>query len=274
MKRIVTMQDISCIGKCSLTVALPIISAMGIETAVIPTAVLSTHTGFSDFTFRDLTEDIPKIIEHWSKKGFELDAVYSGYLGSLRQIELVRELFCRFHPVLRFVDPAMADDGKLYTGFDQKFVQAMAKLCADADVMIPNMTEACLLCGKTYEPDADEAFIREILKELGKRGTHRVIITGVHAEPDLLGAMCYDSQADSYISYYNEKISAHFHGTGDIFASCMTGSLVRNASVEKALKLSVDYTLECIRATMREPEHNWYGVNFEQALPFLIKNLP
>ena len=273
MKRIVTMQDISCIGKCSLTVALPIISAMGIETAVIPTAVLSTHTGFSDFTFRDLTEDIPKIIEHWVKEGFELDAVYSGYLGSLRQIELVRELFCRFHPVLRFVDPAM-DDGKLYTGFDQEFVQDMARLCADADVMIPNMTEACLLCGKTYEPDADETFIREILKELGKRGTHRVIMTGVHAEPNLLGAMCYDSQADSYISYYNEEIPAHFHGTGDIFASCMTGALVRNASVEQALKLSVDYTLECIKATMREEKHNWYGVNFEQALPFLIKNMP
>ena len=273
MKRIVTMQDISCIGKCSLTVALPIISAMGIETAVIPTAVLSTHTGFQNFTFRDLTEDIQGIIDHWKKENFHLDAVYSGYLGSVKQIELVKELFRQFHPALKVVDPAMADDGRLYTGFDEKFVEAMRKLCAEADVIMPNLTEACFLTGRQYEADADEALIRQIMKELGQRGTGRVVMTGVRTSAGRLGALCYDAQKDSYTSYENERIDAHFHGTGDIFASCMTGALVRGYSMENALKLAVEYTLECIRETMKEPEHNWYGVNFEAAIPFLVKEL-
>lgn len=272
MKRIITMQDISCVGKCSLTVALPIISAMGIETAVIPTAVLSTHTGFSQFTFRDLTDDIPGIIDHWKKEGFTFDAVYSGYLGSIRQIELVSGLFDTFRPAIRLVDPAMADNGQLYSGFNDEFVSFMAKLCATADYIVPNLTEACLLTGKDYKSDPDVGFIHEIMRELGSRGTKNVIMTGM-SDGDRLGAISYNTEKDSFDTYYNERIGCSFHGTGDIFASCMLGALTLGKSCNSAMSLAVDYTLECIRKTIAEPTHNMYGVNFEQALPFLITRL-
>ena len=144
MKKIVTMQDISCVGKCSLTVALPVISAMGIETAVIPTAVLSTHTMFHDFTFHDLTSEILPIMDHWKKVHFQFDAVYTGYLGSFEQLKLAAKLFDRFGQGIKLVDPCMADNGKLYAGFTEEFAYAMRKLCAKADVIVPNMVQAAV----------------------------------------------------------------------------------------------------------------------------------
>ena len=144
MKRIVTIQDISCVGKCSLTVALPIISAMGIETAVIPTAVLSTHTAFKNFTYRDLTGDLPKIAKHWKQEKFNFDGIYTGYLGSIEQIDILKEFFKQFKTPNNFIfiDPVMADNGKLYAGFDEKFVREMKELCKMADIIVPNLTEA------------------------------------------------------------------------------------------------------------------------------------
>ena len=269
MKRIVSMQDISCIGKCSLTVALPIISAMGIETAVMPTAVLSTHTAFSDFTLRDLTGDIPGIIKCWEKEGFSFDAVYSGYLGSTEQISIVKELFAKFSPGIKFVDPAMADEGDLYKGFDCNFVNEMKELCAEADVIVPNLTEACLLTDKKYSKDADEDYIKEIITRLGERGTGKVIMTGASNSDDQYGAICYDSKLEIFTGYYNSRVDASYHGTGDIFASCLIGALTREMPIHKALKLAVDFTLESIVRTQADPKSNWYGVNFEQALSLL-----
>ena len=276
MKRIVTIQDISCIGKCSLTVALPIISACGVETAVIPTAVLSTHTAFDGFTFRDLTDEIPPIAAHWKAQGMAVDAIYTGYLGSFQQLEIVSQFFDQFKTPenLILVDPVMADNGALYAGFTPEFVQEMAKLCGKADIIVPNLTEACYLLNIPYPgEDYTRADIQHILTELGKLGCKQVVLTGVSLEPGRLGVMAYDTEKQTFFEYYNEKMPSSFHGTGDVFASVVVGAMMRGCPLEDALRLAVDFPLESIRKTVADPEHRWYGVNFEEAIPLLVSRL-
>ena len=276
MKRIVTIQDISCIGKCSLSVAMPIISACGVETAVIPTAVLSTHTAFDGFTFRDLTDEIPPIAAHWKAQGMAVDAIYTGYLGSFQQLEIVSQFFDQFKTPenLILVDPVMADNGALYAGFTPEFVQEMAKLCGKADIIVPNLTEACYLLNIPYPgEDYTRADIQHILTELGKLGCKQVVLTGVSLEPGRLGVMAYDTEKQTFFEYYNEKMPSSFHVTGDVFASVMVGAMMRGCPLEDALRLAVDFTLESIRKTVADPEHRWYGVNFEEAIPLLVSRL-
>ena len=168
MKRALTIQDISCVGKCSLTVALPIISAFGVETSVIPTAVLSTHTAFKNFTFCDLTDEIEKISNAWQKENISFDAIYTGYLGSSKQISIISELFKTFKTKDNFilVDPVMGDNGKLYSGFDQTFADEMALLCKNADVIVPNLTEASFMLHTPYIASGyDEEYIKDLLKQ-------------------------------------------------------------------------------------------------------------
>lgn len=277
-KRIVTVQDISCLGKCSLTVALPILSAMDTEACVIPTAVLSTHTGgFSGYTFRDLTEDIAPIADHWQKEGFSFDAIYTGYLGSAEQIRLVIDLFDRFkgNDTLIFVDPAMADNGKLYAGFAPDFPQQMKAVCAKADVIDPNLTEACLMLGIDFpgKTGYTEKWVKDVLKQLCAMGCRTAVLTGVILSPEKQGAMAYDSTTDTYASYFSENLPESFHGTGDVFSSALCGALVRGQSMEKALKTAVDFTVQSIRISSADSECPRYGVRFESALPTLIKSL-
>lgn len=277
MKRVVSIQDISCLGKCSLTVALPIISAMGVETCVVPTAVLSTHTGgFSGFTFHDLTQEVAPIAAHWKKEGITFDAIYTGYLGSFEQIELVGQFFDQFggKDTLVYVDPAMADNGVLYTGFTPEFAKEMGKLCGKADVIVPNLTEASFMLGVDYVGDQyDEAYIKDLLKQLTGLGCKTAVLTGMSFEPGKIGAMAYDSSTDTYASYFNEKLPVQFHGTGDVFASACVGALMNGKDLAGALKVAVDYTLECIRETQNDPDARWYGVNFESAIPMLVHSL-
>ncbi len=277
MKRIVTVQDISCVGKCSLTVALPIISAMGVETAVIPTAVLSGHTAFTDFTFHDLTNEIKPITDMWKKQGVGFDAIYTGYLGSVKQIELMEELFDSFktNNNIIIVDPAMADYGNLYKGFTQSFANRMASLCGKADVIVPNLTEACYMLNIPYVGDNyDKAVIKQILIDLSKQGCKYCVLTGVNLKNDKLGVMSYNSETDSFFEYYTESFPKSFHGTGDIFASAFTGALMQDGiTKEEALKIAVDFTVDCIRATLENEDYHWYGVDFETAMPKLIDRL-
>ena len=276
MKRIVTVQDISCVGKCSLTVALPVISAMGVETSVIPTAVLSTHTAFKDFTFRDLTDDIEGIAEHWKKEKIAFDAIYTGYLGSFKQLKLVSNFFDDFKEdnTLIFVDPVMGDYGKLYTGFTQEFAFEMAKLCSKADIIVPNMTEASYMLGVDYIGEGySEEYVKDILLKLSALGPKQVVLTGISFEPSILGVMGYDSTTNKYFSYFNEKINVNFHGTGDVFASCCVGALMNGYSLEESLKIAADFTVECIKKSIEDKDSRWYGVNFESAVPYLIKRI-
>ena len=276
MKRIVTIQDISCVGKCSLTVALPVISACGVEAAVIPTAVLSTHTAFSDFTFCDLTDEITPVTKIWKKENIGFDAIYTGYLGSFRQLELMKEFFDDFKTDdnIIFIDPVMGDHGKLYPGFTQEFADSMASLCGKADVIVPNLTEACFMLNEEYkESDYTEEYIKNILRRLCGLGCKNAVLTGVSFEEGKLGIMAYNKESDNFSSYYTEKVKASFHGTGDVFSSACVGALMRGLSLEGALKTAANFTVESIKATMRDQEHNWYGVNFEEAIPYLIDEL-
>lgn len=274
MKRIVTVQDISCIGKCSLTAALPIISAMGVETAVIPTAVLSAHTAFDGFTFFDLTSQIKPVAEHWKAQKIGFDAIYTGYMSSGEQIGTVSEFIDEFHNKdnLVIVDPAMADNGRLYAGFDGAFAGSMKTLVKKADVIVPNLTEACMLLDMDYPCGGyDEAYIKKLLGCLVSLGCRSAVITGVSFEKERLGAAVYDSGSGQYSSYFNKRCGRNFHGTGDIFASVMTGSLVNGMTLERAVKCAVDFTRECIDYTVQDRDAGWYGVDFEYALPWLIK---
>lgn len=274
MKKIMTIQDISCIGKCSLTVALPIISALGIECAIVPTAVLSTHTQFKGFTFRDLTDDMEPILEHWQKENFVFDAIYTGYLGSARQIDIVKKYFDVFGktcPII--VDPAMADNGKLYTGFDESFPKEMARLCKCADIILPNLSEAALLTGSDYPgEDADEADAKMLLYRLAELGSSKVIITGVTLDDGTFGFLGMDTRTNEFFKYGTPKVPYRSHGTGDVFASSFTGAMVNGHDVFSSLKIAADYTSACIRNSYEDPMHVDYAVNFEKELPGLIKS--
>lgn len=275
MKRAVTIQDISCFGKCSLTVALPIISAIGVECAVIPTAVLSTHTGgFTGYTFRDLSSDIPKIAEHWKSEGLSFDGVYTGYLGSPEQAEMISGFIDEFKPGLVFVDPAMADNGVLYPGFDKNIVLAMKKLCGKADIIVPNITEATLMLGEEYKNpgEYDETYIHDILRKLTGLGTPIAAISGVMYDDKKQGIVVYDSRNEEFIEYFGENLPVHCHGTGDVFASAMFAALLRGKSIFDAEKIAVEFTIDCIRHTIGDESH-WYGVKFEECIPGLVKML-
>lgn len=270
MKRIVTIQDISCIGKCSLTVALPIISTAGIETAIIPTTILSTHTAFKDFTFRDLSKDIPLISEHWKKEKFNFDAIYTGYLGNEEQIEMVKDFINNYKTKnnIIVIDPAMADNGKLYTGFDDKFALKMKELCYLGDIIVPNLTEACLLLGIKYKPQFSIDEIESMLKKLSKI-SKKVVITDIIFE-NKIGVMSYDGE--KYFSYFRTKIPCKFHGSGDVFSSALVGSICNGIHLNKSLKIAVDYTWESIKETYNENEKA-YGLNFENKLQYYINRI-
>ena len=272
-KRILTVQDISCVGQCSLTVALPILSACGLETAVLPSAVLSTHTaGFTGFTFRDLTEDMPTIRDHWMKENIKFSAIYTGYLGSTQQIDYVAELFrdVSDETCVKVVDPAMADNGKLYPGFDDAFVEAMKGLCAKADFLVPNITESCFLTGMEFKTQYDRAYIDEMLQKLTALGCKNVILTGVSYTPGKTGVVVLEN--GEYRYYEHDFLSNSCHGTGDIYASAFVGALVRGKTAYEAAKIAADYTVECIKETAKHENH-WYGAAFEPVLMKLIQAL-
>ena len=271
--RVLSIQDISCVGQCSLTVALPILSACGQETAILPSAVLSTHTGgFTNFTFRDLTEDIPAIQNHWKQENIKFDAICTGYLGSLRQISLVEDILRTMvkEGGCCAVDPAMGDNGKLYPGFDKEYALAMKDLCAAADVILPNITEACYMLDHPYRTEYDEAYVAEILEKLSAMGAKSVVLTGVSYTPDTTGVVLYENGKQQY--YRHQKISKSFHGTGDIYSSAFVGCMLSGMDKFEAVKLAADYTVECIKNTIDDESH-WYGVKFETAIPYLVNRL-
>ena len=272
-KKILTIQDISCVGQCSLTVALPILSACGLETCILPSAVLSTHTaGFSGFTFRDLTDDMPAIQEHWKKENIKFKAIYTGYLGSIKQVGYVRDILKTMgtEDCVRVVDPAMADNGQLYSIFNQEYVDAMRVLCGEADILVPNITEACFLTGEAYSESYDEAYIKTLVEKLAALGAKTVVLTGVSYEPKKTGVVVYENGKIEY--YAHDKIAKGSHGTGDIYASAFVGALMNNKSVYDAAKIAADYTVKCIINTQGDSEH-WYGAKFEPVLRELIDML-
>ena len=280
MKRLLSIQDISCYGKCSQTIVLPVLSAMGVETTILPTALLSTHTLYPDPVRLPLTGQLLPVTEHWKHLGITFDAIYVGYLGSPEEVSLVRQICREFRTpdTLLFVDPVMGDHGKLYAGFDHHYVEALSTLCADADVLVPNMTEACLLTGTPYpsacEPGTDSlqnaAFYEQLLQNLHALCPGICVITGASTEKGLTGFYASASPSGPFFSYQTERIDASYHGSGDLFASVAVGALLRGLAPEAAFRLAADHTRETIRITsalQRDPRR---GLAFEQTLPSLM----
>lgn len=276
-KRVAAINDISCFGKCSLTIALPILSAAGIETCPVPTALLSTHTGgFTGIHIHDLSEDIVPIAEHWKKLSLRFDAIYSGYLGSFTQLDYVSKTFdmLKGEDTLIVVDPVMADDGKLYSGFTDEFPAGMRELCKKADIITPNITEAALLLGEEYVSGPyTREYIEGLLKRLSSLGCRYVVLTGVYFESGSLGAAAYDSSSGSICYAMSDYIEGSYHGTGDTFTSTALAALMCGFPIGESLKIAADFVSECVLRTKTKYPEMTYGVNFEAGIPGLIERL-
>lgn len=273
-KRALAIHDISCVGRCSLTVALPILSAAGVDTGILPTAVLSTHTGgFTGYTFRDLTEDMMPIAEHWKSLDLKFDAIYTGYMGSFEQIDIVKKIIDMFRTddTIVVVDPVMGDNGKLYSHITEQFPGAMKSLCAMADVIIPNYTEAAQMLGLEY---AESPYMKEqveaMMAALSTIGAKQAVLTGVTFDPALLGAAAVDCASGEIDYAFAPRIAGLYHGTGDVFGSAFTAALIAGNSLSHATQIAVEYTQRCCAITDELKQENRYGVDFEQALPYLI----
>ncbi len=282
-KRLLTIQDVSCVGQCSATVALPVISACGVECAVLPSAILSNHTGgFSGWTFRDLTDEMPKVEAEWRRQGIRFDAFYTGYVCQAQIAPIMSIMESSANPgAIRFVDPVLGDNGKLYAGFGADFPAQMARLCAGADYLMPNLTEAAFLLGrKPVLSGYDKAFVEELVAGLHALGAKNVVLTGVSFDHELLGVAVSDGATIAYD--FNLRLARAtgrselpfrgdmFHGTGDLFASAFAGAAVRGLPAIEAAALAADVVCEAIRAT---DDGHWYGVAFERALPLLVSRL-
>ncbi|MCL2512526.1 MAG: pyridoxamine kinase [Oscillospiraceae bacterium] len=274
-KRVAAIHDISGFGRCSLTVALPIISAAGVETAILPTAALSTHTGgLEGYTYRDLTEDIGPFMRHWKSLGLKFDAIYTGFLGSSEQVGLVLEFFGLFKTVgnIAVVDPVMADNGVMYSVFDRSFAAEMRRLCEKADIIVPNFTEAAFLLDEEYhEGPYTKEYTEKMLKNLASLGAGKVVLTGVYFDGEKLGAACYDSVSGGIYYAMAEKIDGFYHGTGDVFGSALTGALMNGKTLEKAADIAVNFTQKSIARTKKAGTDTRFGVNFEKGLGDYIK---
>jgi len=269
MKRLLTIQDISCVGQCSTTVALPLVSACGVECAVLPPAILSNHTGgFKTWSFADLTGELSKVEAKWVEQGLRFDAFYTGYvceshIGPI--LSIMRS--CAAPGALRIVDPAMADNGTLYAGFAADFPSKMARLCEGADYLLPNLTEAALLTGGVPKLEGySRAEIEALIARLHDLGVKNVILTGVSFDSGLLGTAVSDGTCIAYD--FNPRNPRSAHGTGDVFASVFAGAVLRGKTALAAAALAADIVCEAIEATA--PDH-WYGVSFERTIPSLVR---
>lgn len=267
-KRILTIQDISCAGQCSMTVALPILSACGHEVCILPAAVLSTHTGgFGRPAVRKLGDLMWETVRHWKENDITFDLIYTGYLGSLEAVKCAREILGTMLAPggVTIVDPAMADHGKLYSGLDGAYAEAMKGLCGMADVILPNITEAAMMTGLPYREELDEDYVRRLMEGLQ---APNAVLTGVGFRAGETG---YGVRTEAGIRFgHHEKIGRSFHGTGDIFASAFTGALACGKPLADAADVAAKYTFRCILDTDAAPAH-WYGVKFEPALGYLME---
>ena len=269
-RRILTIQDISCVGQCSMTVVLPVLSACGQEVCILPSALLSTHTGgFQKPVVTDLTDQMGQIRAHWQREGISFDLIYTGYLGSLQAVEeagIIMDTMLAPDGVV-VVDPAMADHGKLYRGFDSAYAEAMKDLCSRADIMLPNITEAAMMAGIPYREQLDEKYVRELLQILPGRD---VLLTGAGFSEDQTG---FALRSDGEVGFYHHRrVEKNYHGTGDLFAAAFVGAIASGKTAEEAGRIASAFTLRAIENTFANPAH-WYGVKFETALPYLMELL-
>ena len=268
-KRVIAVHDLSCVGRCSATVALPILSCAGLETSLLPTALLSTHTAFPGVQFHDLTETILPTVRQWHELGFEADAVYIGYLGSLEQTELLREAlpYMAGEQTRIYIDPVMGDGGKLYSGIDPAFPEKMRAFCGLGSVILPNITEACLLCGVPYhEGPHEEKWVDELLERLRDLGQEQTILTGVMPDEEHIGAAMIDCRTGKVEKVVLPRVPASVCGTGDVFASALIGAQLSGVHTLEAVRIAENFVADCIRRSLAEERDLRRGVNFESGL--------
>lgn len=272
-KRLVAIQDLSCIGRCSLGVAMSVIPAMGVETAVLPTALLSSHTAFEGFTFLDLTSEAERIMRHWLALHMRFDTIYIGYLGSIPLIDLTERFISSFRtPQTRVIlDPAFGDHGDLYTGFDEEYVRRIAKLCRCADLILPNTTEAAMLLDIPFHDDTDlTGELKSRVHGLLEGNLRNVIITSCRFSEGETGLVCV---GENGFVYPHEHLPCACHGSGDLFASVFSGLLTLGRDLRTAAETAADFTCDCVRYSMTCPDHRWYGVDYEAMLPELMRRM-
>ncbi len=270
-KRVMAINDISSFGKCSLTVAISIMSAAGIETCAVPTAVLSAHTGFKGYTFCDLTDNILPSASHWQSMGLKFDGIYTGYLGSREQVERVKTVMDMFSVGVKLVDPVMGDDGVLYDGFSADFPDEMKKLIKKADIIVPNVTESCLLTGIEYREEHSKEYIKELIDGLKNICDASIIITGINSKEDKISTAIYEKGKLSFIE--NEKQRAIYSGTGDVFASTFMAAVMCGFDIVKSAQIAADFVVECIELTNQNTSGRHYGINFELNTKSLLNKL-
>ena len=268
-KKVLCIHDLSGMGRCSLAVILPVLSVMGVQPVALPTVVLSTHTGGLGTPARlDGCAYGEQALEHYHALGVEFDCIYTGYLGGEDQVALAEKAFALWPAAKKIVDPVMGDNGALYAGFSDSFPQAMRALCGRADVLTPNVTEACLLTGTAYSPVQDAAQTRRLLERLLELGCRAAVLTGLRVDGDMaVAALQRDGTGTLVRTSYIPEV---FHGTGDLFASTCAGALVQGAPLERAVRLAADYVALTLRRTVQAPDRRWYGVNFQETLPELM----
>ena len=273
-KRVLAIHDISCVGRCSLTVALPSLSAGGVECSVLPTAVLSTHTGeFTGFTCHDLTDQIAPITHHLQSLGLCWDALFVGFLGSYEQIALIDRAYDQLkgERTLFLVDPAMADHGEVYQTYTPEMVAGTRRLCRRADIITPNLTEAALLLEEKYNPHPAPGQVEEMLKRLYQLGAKNPVITGVSREEGMTGAAAFDGESFHWAQ--TPSYPQAFYGTGDVFSSALLTGLMTGRDLAQAVDLAVGFTHEAICHTLQEGRPLRYGPCFEKALPWLMERV-
>ena len=277
LKRVCAINDFSGFGKCSLTVSIPILSVAGIEVCAMPTAVLSTHTGeFKNYTYRDLTEDLPAYMEHWLSLKIKFAAIYTGYLGSSQQSEMVTQYIhqAKTAHTLIFIDPVMGDHGKLYKNFDINRVNEMKKLCQNADFIFPNMTEATALSEVRYHGNVyEEHYIQQIIGGLQKFNVQHIILTGVENEKNQIGVVAIDRGTKEKIMFFEHQIPGNFHGTGDVFASFFIAGMLNTMNFRESLKMALELTNDAVRRTWARQTPLREGLDFEHVLPTLISKI-
>ncbi len=263
-KRILSVQDISCVGQCSLTVALPLLSALGHECAILPTSLLSSHTAFTHTSFCDLTKELPAILDAWKTEGIRFDALYTGYIGTSACLSLLPRIIKDFvkEDGMKIIDPVMGDHGVLYRHLDAQYARQMRQVIAHADLILPNLTEACLLAGVSYRESADPAFLSELHASLAALGARASVITGVRSASDRIGISVYDGDSAPFF-YDTLHVDRPSHGAGDVFASLVTGRVISGTPLAASARMAANFTCRAIAET---PASHWYGLCFERFL--------
>ncbi len=273
-KKIALINDMSCVGRCSLTAALPIVSACGFQAVPLPTGFFSAQSEFEGFVCADLTDRMQSFADHWKDIGVRFDAIYTGYLATRQQAETVKHFLIDFKKsdTLLVVDPVMGDNGEFYSGIDESFISEMRFLCAMADVITPNVTEAEMIAGiECTHPPYSADHIKELLINLRNLGTGRIVITGIESDDGQIGCAVYDSYTRKANMFFTPKAEGRFPGSGDVFASTLVSAIMKEKEFTDAVQIAMTFTCDCVEKTALSDDPRGFGLQFEPQIENLIK---